>query len=66
MHLLSFRPQVELWTRHGLAGHISEPRGLHGFMKCTFDGHIKSNDTICMSLYKRQYPPFDPAAFLTM
>jgi len=57
-----FRP-VELWTKYGLKGHIKEPRGTKGLMKCVFDDFIKNNDTVCMSLYKRQFPPFDASAF---
>jgi len=57
-----FKP-VELHTKMGLVGHIVESRGMKGHMKCLFDGHIKQNDTVCLSLYKRQYPPFDDAEF---
>lgn len=32
-------------------------------MKCTFDGHTKNHDIVCMSLCKRQFPPFGPSAF---
>ena len=50
----------ELWTKDGLHGHITEPRGLHGLFKCTFDSHVKSNDAVCISLYKREFPPWNP------
>jgi pre-rRNA-processing protein TSR1 len=51
---------VELWTKTGLIGHIREARGTKGYLKASFDGHIKNMDTVCMSLYKRQFPPWDP------
>jgi pre-rRNA-processing protein TSR1 len=47
---------VELHTKYGHVGHISEPLGTHGYFKAHFDGPIGQMDTICMSLYKRQFP----------
>ncbi len=55
--------KVDLWTKEGLKGHITEPRGLHGLFKCTFDGVVRANDTICISIYKRQFPPWNPNLF---
>ncbi|CAD7939435.1 unnamed protein product [Amoebophrya sp. A25] len=54
-----FRP-VELRTKHGLRGNIKESLGTHGYMKCVFGDRIKQNDTICMDLYKRQFPKWYP------
>ena len=39
-----------------MIGHIDEPMGVHGYMKCSFNKPIKNNDTICLNLYKRMYP----------
>ncbi|ORY26891.1 putative ribosome biogenesis and assembly-related protein [Naematelia encephala] len=47
---------VELHTKYGRIGHIQEPLGTHGYFKAHFDGPIGAMDTICMSLYKRQFP----------
>lgn len=52
-----FQP-LELWTKHGLRGKIKEAVGMHGHMKCVFNGVIQQRDTVCVTLYKRVYPKF--------
>lgn len=53
--ILWFKP-VELTTKYGRRGHIKEPLGTRGHMKCVFDGQVKAQDTILMNLFKRVYP----------
>nr|XP_033777116.1 pre-rRNA-processing protein TSR1 homolog isoform X2 [Geotrypetes seraphini] len=47
---------VELRTKWGCRGHIKEPLGTHGHMKCCFNRQLKSQDTVLMNLYKRIFP----------
>lgn len=56
--IVYFKP-VKLRTKHGRVGHIKEPLGTHGHMKCVFDGQLKSQDTVLMNLYKRMFPKWN-------
>lgn len=53
----SFQP-VQLQTKSGAVGHIKEPVGTHGHMKCVFDRPILANDVALMPLYKRVFPKY--------
>ncbi|XP_045130180.1 pre-rRNA-processing protein TSR1 homolog isoform X1 [Portunus trituberculatus] len=58
-----FKP-VELRTKWGRRGHIKEPLGTHGHMKCFFNGQLKSQDTILLNLYKRMFPKWTMDPFV--
>ncbi|KAK0177008.1 hypothetical protein PV328_001100 [Microctonus aethiopoides] len=55
---------VKLHTKYGRRGHIREPLGTHGHMKCVIDGQLKSQDTILMNLYKRVFPKWTYEPYL--
>ncbi|KAF8061341.1 tsr1 [Scenedesmus sp. PABB004] len=50
-----FKP-LELWTKSGRRGRITEPLGTHGAFKARFDGPVAQRDAVCVSLYKRVFP----------
>ena len=52
-----FKP-AQLFTKHGLAGHIQCPVGTHGLFRVHFGRAILGHDTVCLALWKRVYPKF--------
>lgn len=47
---------VQLQTKNGAFGHIKEPVGTHGHMKCVFNRPLSQADVVLMPLYKRIFP----------
>lgn len=60
-----FKP-LQLRSKLGLRGHITQSVGTHGRMKCSFDKQIKSNDTVCIHLYKRVFPKWTSRSYTPM
>ncbi|GIQ82160.1 hypothetical protein KIPB_004276 [Kipferlia bialata] len=50
-----YRP-IELQTKYGRTGHITQPVGLHGLLKARFDKPLHQGDTVMLKLYKRTFP----------
>ncbi|CAG9833535.1 unnamed protein product [Diabrotica balteata] len=61
--IVYFKP-IKLRTKMGRSGHIKEPLGTHGHMKCVFDGHLNSQDTVLLNLYKRIFPKWTYEDFI--
>lgn len=57
-----FKP-VALFTKKGLRGTILKAVGTHGLTKCSFNDTIHHDDTVCLPLYKRVYPPWIPGTW---
>ena len=54
-----FKP-IELFTKNGLRGQIVNSIGTHGHMRCVFSDFVRHDDIVCMPLYKRVFPIWDP------
>ncbi|CAD6197726.1 unnamed protein product [Caenorhabditis auriculariae] len=57
-----FKP-IELYTPSGRRGHIREPLGTHGHMKCRFDQQLNAMDSVMLNLYKRVFPTWTYTLF---
>jgi pre-rRNA-processing protein TSR1 len=56
---VKFFSPLELWTKYGRRGKITDALGTHGHMKCLFNGVILQHDTVCVTMYKRMFPKLE-------
>ena len=56
---VKFFSPLELWTKYGRRGKITDALGTHGHMKCLFNGVILQHDTVCATMYKRMFPKLE-------
>jgi pre-rRNA-processing protein TSR1 len=63
---VKFFSPLELWTKYGRRGKITDALGTHGHMKCLFNGVILQHDTVCVTMYKRVFPKLERHAHQIM
>jgi len=56
---VKFFSPLELWTKYGRRGKITDALGTHGHMKCLFNGVILQHDTVCVTMFKRMFPKLE-------
>lgn len=55
--------KAKVFTLQGRQGHIEDALGTHGLMKCVFNRRLDSNETVCLPLYKRIFPPLNASTY---
>lgn len=69
IHPLIHRNNIRHSNKHQSISNPSLPParpGTHGHMKCTFNGMLKSEDTILLILYKRVFPKWSYNPLVTL